>query len=318
MLSVIVPSYGRASRLAMCLRDLQAQVGISAFEVIVVVRSTDHETRTVVDQFADRGQATFIPQLVDSPGIVAALRAGWSRASGECIAFCDDDARYPPTWLKQLEALLHHEAVGAAGGPIDQPGHRQRLLKGQHFANITWYGRTEYFGFDRQEALQPFDVDWLPGANLAVRRRALAGDDFDVLLDAPGSSPGWELSICWHLRQRGWRVIVDPTLHVVHEPAPWVDASRGPTLTRTYAYSRNTMLVMLRNLPFPRRIAFLVYFWLIGQHESPGLLFAPLVAMRERHSGLNRMRAALRGKKDGFVLAMRYRERGSPQPRAPR
>jgi GT2 family glycosyltransferase len=292
-------------QLATSLADLVAQSGVTSFEVIVVSRPTDGATNAVIDDFIERGNAHVIRQSVERPGIVAALRAGWERVQGEFVAMCDDDARYPPNWLERLGNLLVNDEVGAVGGPIDQPGYPQKSVNGPRFASVGWFGRATYYGFDRPGVAEPFATDWLPGANMAMRAEIIRPTDFDVDLDAPGSAPGWEMAICWLIRKRGFHVLVDPTLKVIHEPGPRLDVGRGQSPMRTFAYSRNTAAIMLTYLPALRRTAFLAYFWLVGQKESPGIALIPAVFVRERGDGWPRIRSALQGKIAGMQLAHR-------------
>jgi GT2 family glycosyltransferase len=236
---------------------------------------------------------------------VSALQVGWEAATGRHVAFCDDDARYPNTWLQQLLKWFRDPRVGATGGVIRQIGYIRKTVSDRNFANVGWLGRTTYNGFEKPTFTEPIDVDFLPGANMIVRRDLLAADDFMTELDAPGSSPGWELSLCLRVKEQGFRVLLDPLVEVEHIGAPWVDGQRGQSNARVHAYSRNITLIMLTYMTWARRVAFLLYFWGVGQMESPGLLVIPWLAFRDPRSLWATVGSAYRGKAEGIVLAIR-------------
>jgi GT2 family glycosyltransferase len=280
---------------------------MTSFEIIVVVRVTDRDTLRVVDGIAKSTNVPINMATVDRAGYVNAMRHGWEQARGRYVAFCDDDARYASDWLSHLISLFAHADVGAAGGVILQTGYKRKRAAKHKFVSVAWYGRTSYHAFDEPDFVEPINVDWLPGANMAIRRDVLTPADFLVELDSKGSSPGTELSLCWRVRAQGFRVVLDPKLVVSHMGAPWVGAERGLTAERTYAYSRNTMLVMLSNMGLVRRVVFAAYFWVIGQIESPGLLVGAIVLFRERSKGPARLASSFRGKFDGAILSFRLR-----------
>ena len=89
-ISVVIPTYRRPKELARCLDALKKQK-VPTYEVLVVVRDTDTETWTFFQ--------TFNPELlpmrtvtVNVSGVVAAMNVGMDAASGDIIAFTDDDA----------------------------------------------------------------------------------------------------------------------------------------------------------------------------------------------------------------------------------
>src|SRR5438105_4734335 len=85
--SVVVPSYRRPEDLRRCLQGLQRQV-TPPDQTIVVRRPEDRETAEVITEFDPL--ATDV--IAVRPRLVAALTVGASRATGDIIAFTDDDA----------------------------------------------------------------------------------------------------------------------------------------------------------------------------------------------------------------------------------
>jgi hypothetical protein len=130
---------------------------------------------------------------------------------------------------------------------------------------------------------------------MCVRRQAL--DEIGADLDF-GMAPGFELAVCQRLKRCGWHVRFDSEILVTHYPAVRPQhLARHDRVRYAREYSRNLVLTLVRELSWPRKLAFLGYFTLVGQRESPGLVFAPYFLLPGRCSA--RFAAAWRGKWEG-------------------
>jgi len=92
--TVIVPTYRRPHDLARCLQALTQQVSLPA-EVIVVVRDQDADTWAMLETLKSLS-LPLKPVTVTVPGVIAAMNAGVAAATGDFIAFTDDDAAPHP------------------------------------------------------------------------------------------------------------------------------------------------------------------------------------------------------------------------------
>jgi glycosyltransferase involved in cell wall biosynthesis len=207
--SVVVPSFRRPASLSRCLAALARQER-APDEVLVAVRSDDAATICAVR--AAKLDVARTVQVV-TPGVLAAMQAGAGAATGDVIAFTDDDAAPRPDWLRRLEDHFAEPAVGAVGGrdvlanEIDN--------ETTDVGRITSWGRlvgNQHLAIGRA---RPVDV--LKGVNVAFRRPALA---LPHELRGRGSHVHWEIPTCAWARARGWRVIFDPAVVVDHIPAP--------------------------------------------------------------------------------------------------
>ena len=103
VVSVVIPTRGRAELLPGVLEALEAQRGVGPFEVVVVDdASTDATPREL-----ERLQGTSTIRLVvrrqaRQRGPAAARNVGWRAAGAPLIAFTDDDCRPAPDWLAGL------------------------------------------------------------------------------------------------------------------------------------------------------------------------------------------------------------------------
>ncbi len=102
--SVVVPTYRRPLLLARCLQALLLQdYPGTSFEVIVVSDGVDDETAAVIARFRSRATGHILYHALPVKGGPAAARnAGWKMASGELVAFTDDDCIPSVTWLRFL------------------------------------------------------------------------------------------------------------------------------------------------------------------------------------------------------------------------
>lgn len=233
-LSVCIVTYERPEFLRRCLAALR---GSSApAEQIVVVDASAKE---------DRGAAADDPSVVY---VWAPELAGWmtrSRnealrwATGDVIAFLDDDVCVHPGWAQAVRDGFSDPAVAAAGGRTlnGLPGEE---ASGEPIGRYLPRGRLTS-GF-AQDATSVVEMDHGIGANMAFRRSVLAelGGFRD---DYPGTALREDTDMFLRVRSQGRRVVFLPNAVVDHRPAPHVVGQRFDT--RYKLYGRRNHLVLL-------------------------------------------------------------------------
>jgi hypothetical protein len=112
-ISVIVNTYQRAESLARTLSALE-QLDYPAFEVVVVNGPSVDHTEEVLDRYRDR---IIVGRCLER-NLSRSRNLGVRLASGEIVAFIDDDAYPDPAWLDRLAEAYDDPEVAAAGGPI--------------------------------------------------------------------------------------------------------------------------------------------------------------------------------------------------------
>lgn len=282
--SVIVPTYGRPADLRACLAGLHAQ-SRPAREVVVVRRAGDEETQQVV---AEHELDSLVEVEVDVPGVLAAMHAGIERATGDVIAFSDDDVVPHFDWLARLLGHLADPGVGGVGGRDDTPQSLPPFT--DDVGRITRWGKL--VGNHHRGAGSARDVDVIKAVG-AYRREALA---LPAVLRGGGAQPHFEVALCLWARRRGWRLVYDPSIVVDHFPAQRFDADRRGTpalsAVRDATYNYVACLLTLERRLFWRRAAFGL---LVGDRSSPGLVRAAAALAQGEWQTVRRLPASLTG-----------------------
>jgi GT2 family glycosyltransferase len=182
--SVVVCSYNGARTIRDCFDGL-LQIQYPDFEVIVVDDGSTDATAAIARQYGLRVIST------RNHGLSSARNTGLAAATGEIVAYIDDDARPDPHWLTYLAAtFLSTRHVGVGGPNIAPPGDGAIA---ECVANAP--------GGPIHVLLSDREAEHLPGCNMAFRRAALeAVGGFDPRFRTAGD----DVDVCWRLQERGW------------------------------------------------------------------------------------------------------------------
>jgi GT2 family glycosyltransferase len=254
--SVAVVTYERPTYVERCLRQLLAQT-CPPKEIIVVDSSTGRDTeRLVRDEFPSVAYA-ICPAGRGATG--TARNISYRLATGEVLAFVDDDAFAEPDWLVTLLPLFDDPSVGAVGGRQirRQPGELTQGVDaiGQLLPDGTLTG---HFAADPGRVVE---VDHLLGANMAFRRSVL--DQVGGIYDGyAGTCIREETDLCLRVRGAGYRLLYTPDAVVEHVAGPYAKGQRFD-LRYSYWTQKNHLILLIRNFgitdPMVRR--FLVSSW---------------------------------------------------------
>jgi glycosyltransferase involved in cell wall biosynthesis len=120
MISVILCTYNRCQSLEKALASVAASTIPQSldWEVLVVDNNSNDRTREVVDHFCIHRPGRIRYLFEPRPGKSHALNAGLQHASGDLIAFLDDDVVVDPSWLRNLTAPILEGKCAGAGGRI--------------------------------------------------------------------------------------------------------------------------------------------------------------------------------------------------------
>lgn len=113
--SIIIPTYRRPEALQDCIKALcRLEYPRHSFEVIIVDDGGGTPLMPLLSQFADR----LVLKVVWQPnaGPAAARNFGAGHASGNFLAFTDDDCQPEPQWLQALSSTLASTPDVLVGG----------------------------------------------------------------------------------------------------------------------------------------------------------------------------------------------------------
>ena len=100
--SLICGTAGRVAELLRMLRSLESQ-SFRDFELLLIDQNSDDRVLTIL---ASLPHGIHLRRIAASPGLCRALNLGLQQATGEIIAFPDDDCWYEPELLQQLADLF--------------------------------------------------------------------------------------------------------------------------------------------------------------------------------------------------------------------
>lgn len=122
--SIVVNTLNRAESLRRTLLSLR-KLAYPELEVVVVVGpSTDH-TEAVLSEF----EGEIKVGRCEEPNLSVSRNVGIRLASGELVAFIDDDSIPDPWWLDEVVPAFDDWEVAAAGGPV------------YDYDGVTWFAR---------------------------------------------------------------------------------------------------------------------------------------------------------------------------------
>jgi glycosyltransferase involved in cell wall biosynthesis len=217
--SVIVPTYNRMATLRQTLASLTTQ-DYSDFDLVVVDDGSTDGTRAMVA--AEFPAVCYKHQ--DNRGPAAARNTGIRGASGEIIAFTDDDCLPPRNWLARLaDGFVRHPGVVGVGGYLEAPS---QILATNMLAR---YESRDEYGARNEEIVGGFECPVGGTNNMAYRRDALlAINGFDETFPyAAGEDTDVKLRLC----ASGARLLYMP-IKVTHLQTYAWDAFRRQQITR--------------------------------------------------------------------------------------
>ena len=210
--SLIVPTLGRTEELAALFASIVRQQR-SDLELIVVDQNDDERVNPLLDDLA--GEFSIVHVRLGEKNVSVARNIGMEVASGEIIAFPDDDCWYPPDLLNQVDAWFHEHRnyTVFAVGALDQYGIPSGNRWLQDSCDITPFN-----GLRTTFCSSLFISDLARSREVGFDRKVLRGEETDFVL---------------RLLATGLRGRFDRKLHICH---PRRDMLSG-TVSRARAVS---------------------------------------------------------------------------------
>jgi glycosyltransferase involved in cell wall biosynthesis len=228
-ISIIICTFNRFHCLKLALKSLQDQkFEKNNFEILIVDAGSEDQISEIINNFSIFLPIHFfsVPHL----GLSDARNFGIRNASGNIIAFLDDDAIADPSWLEQIQTIFRENETYACGGKSillsvsPFPQWLNKRMSG--FLGQFDYGKTGFFMDDPNE--NP------GGLNMAFRKEAfdLVGY-FNPNLGRSGGNllSNEEVDLFRKMRRKKLKIYYNPKMLVFHH----VSAER---LTKEFFYRR--------------------------------------------------------------------------------
>jgi GT2 family glycosyltransferase len=218
-ISVIIATYNRAALLDECLDHVRRQRFEPGDEVIVVDNGSTDDTSAVISRH-QRLCAVPLHHLEEpEAGKSRALGRALARASGDVLAFTDDDVNVDTTWLDAIRNVMADRDVALIGGPV-APRWEARAPRWLE-SNGDTYGRLAAPFALLDYGPRPIDLGprTVLGANLAVRREVAArvGGFAPHLGKLRGTLlSGEDHDFCRRVQAAGFRAVYCPEARVRH------------------------------------------------------------------------------------------------------
>ncbi|MEJ7843375.1 MAG: glycosyltransferase, partial [Rubrobacter sp.] len=213
-ISVVVCSYNGGRTIRDCLEGL-LELDYPDYEVIVVDDGSTDATAEIAGEYDLRLIRT------ENRGLSNARNTGLEAATGEIVAYLDDDARPDPHWLAYLAADFLSTDHAGIGGPNVAPPEDGTIAA--CVANAPG-GPVHVLLSDRE-------AEHIPGCNMAFRKTHLqAIGGFDPQFRVAGD----DADICWRLHREGQTLGFSPAALVWHHRR----ASVGAYLKQQRGYGR--------------------------------------------------------------------------------
>ena len=199
-ISVVVCSYNGAWTIRGCL-DALARLEYPNYEVIIVNDGSTDETQAIAREYGAKYNFSLVS--TENRGLSSARNTGMETATGEIIAYIDDDAFPDPHWLQYLAwTFMTTDHAGVGGPNIAPPGDGAIA---DCIANSP--------GGPVHVLLTDTVAEHIPGCNSAYRKSCL---ETIGGWDPQFRTAGDDVDLCWRLQEMGWTIGFNPSAVVWH------------------------------------------------------------------------------------------------------
>lgn len=236
--SIIILTYNRCSDLKRCLDSITRQT-FKDFETIVVDNASTDDTPILLKKYPVK----VIKNPAKNKSFLRNL--GWLNASGDIVAYIDDDAEADPTWLENVvDTFDKFTDAGAVGGPAITTCKPEmiNLLEASQNSPLLGFAARIYeililenklfdvgvlcesgaysIGGSLQKSVRlehPIYVDITSTCNLAVRKQVIkkiGGFDEIFLFNHEDGD------LCVRIKKAGFKLIFNPKAKVLHHMNP--------------------------------------------------------------------------------------------------
>jgi len=227
--SIIIPTQRRPQGLETALRSVLQQSGVDheRLELVVVDNDVIPSAHALVMHLSLEAPFTVAYVHEPEPGVANARNAAMARATGELVAFLDDDEEAPEGWLAALLAAQKLFSADVVFGPV-----RGRAPDGvgRHRAYLEWF-------FSRLGPAEAGLIDDYYGCGCSLLRRAALPQLDQPFAQVRNHIGGEDDMLFGQMRAAGARFAWAPEAWVWEDPVP-TRLSLDYTIARAFAYGQ--------------------------------------------------------------------------------
>lgn len=211
--SIVVCTHNRADLLTDCVDSLLKQtIDKSRFEIIIVDNNSTDNTEEIAQRFSkNHNNIKYFKETIT--GYSAPRNCGWKNATGNIVAYIDDDEIASPDWLKSIEKAFQMEEKPDIIGGICLPKY--------DVDPPDWF--TESMGGtnkNRQKGILNQRTDsYLGCGNIALKKEVLEklnGFSNDFNTNNGFLMMGEDTDICQRAIKAGFKLYYDPDIKIYH------------------------------------------------------------------------------------------------------
>lgn len=222
-ISIVIPTHNRAALLRQTLAAAITQTYSDSEVILVDDCSTDHTADMIRQDFPQ----VLYTRLEHNRGPATARNIGIHTATGDIIAFTDDDCVPPLDWLDRLaDGYARYPSIAGVGGYLEAP---EDLLRSNALARYERSIGHDEYGARDSEVLGGFDCPAGGANNMSYRRAALLNiGGFDETFPF---AAGEDADLKWRVCQTGAQLLYVPVKVTHLQPYTW-DVFRRQQITR--------------------------------------------------------------------------------------
>ena len=245
LVSVIILNYNGLKNLNAILEDCvksALNTDYPNFEVLFVDNaSTDGSVKFIKEKFGQDARLRII-QNTKNWGFAEGNNIGIRNAKGEYIALLNSDTKVDPQWLKELVKTVQIPNIGAAQSKLLRMNSPDELDCAGGFLDYYGYHYERGRGEKSNKYNTVDEIFYAKGAGALIKKEVL---NKTGLFDSETFLYFDETDLCWRIWLSGYKVVFVPSSIVYH--APSLTASKLQNATRAYFYTRNHIMILLKN-----------------------------------------------------------------------
>ncbi len=239
---------GTIQRCVLSLRQQSAEA-----EIVLVDDSSTDDSPALLQSLAQEYNALYVSTLGGGTGVGAARNAGIHAASGDLLAFIDNDAVPCAGWLEAVQAcMIQHPQAGACASKVLFMDRPEMVNSMGSLLNLQFQGTNA--GLNQMEAFcaEPAEVMYPTGCGMVLRRAAL--DEVGLFDEGFINWGADDADMGLRLRRAGWDIVLasEARIHHIHNASHvrfW-DTRNRIRMALKYLYWLELPWFMLRDLRY--------------------------------------------------------------------